>query len=81
METLRGKIPLKLENTYLNEFDLELIEKLNKNIRCPYIILDNNDITNTTIGVFLGLGINLLNYNTSDVLAYIRRKKSTKWIS
>ena len=78
METLRGKIPLKLENTYLNEFDLKIIEKLNKNIRCPYIIMDSNDINNSTIGVFLGLGINLLNCNKSDVLAYIRRKEHRK---
>lgn len=75
METLRGKIPLKLENTLLNQSDLNLIEKLNFNISCPYIIKDTNDISNTTIGVFLGLGINLLNYSYSDILANIRRKE------
>ena len=75
METLRGKISLKLKNTKLNEFDLKLIGKLNKNIECPYLVRDSSDINNSTIGVYLGLGINLLNYNSEDIENYIRDHK------
>ena len=75
METLRGKIPLEIENSRLNEFDLKLIAKLNKNIKCPYLIRDSNDTNNITIGVYLGVGINLFNYDAENILAYI----GTKW--
>jgi hypothetical protein len=75
MEIMRGKIPLKIENIFLNESDLNLIAKLNKNISCPYIIRDSNDANNKTIGLFLGAGINLLNYDYVDILNNIRRVK------
>ena len=75
MEIMRGKIPLKIENIYLNESDPNLISKINGNINCPYIIRDSNDITNETIGIYLGAGINLLNYDYADIANSIRRVK------
>ena len=67
LETLRGKISLKLENKYLEQFDMNLIQKLNKNINCPYLVIDSNDSYNKTIGIYLGAGINLKNYNYSEL--------------
>ena len=78
METLRGKIPLKIENSHLNESNLQLISKINKNIKCPYLIRDSNDSNNKTIGVYLGVGINLLDYKASSISAYIKSRGNPK---
>ena len=63
LETLRGKINLKFENTYLNNCDTNFIQEINKNIPCPYLIIDINDFYNKTLGLYLGAGINLLNHD------------------
>ena len=67
LEVLRGKIPLKIENKKLNEYDLNMIQKINKNIPCPYMLMDKTELNNRTIGIYVGAGINLQNYKSNDI--------------
>ena len=70
LETLRGKINLKFENTYLNNCDTNFIQEINKNISCPYLIIDNNNFYNKTFGLYLGAGINLFNHDYHKLEKY-----------
>ena len=65
-EIIRGKFPIKLEELPLNKFDLNLIKRLNKNIPCAYKLVSANNGKDIT-GIFLGAGINLLNYKSSEI--------------
>ena len=66
LEIMRGKIPLKYEESPLNQFDLNLIKRINKNIPCIYLL--KKDFQNNKInGIYLGAGINLLNYDYNDM--------------
>ena len=64
LEILRGKFLTKAEELSLNNFGLNLITKLNKNITCVYKLDTGNNGKNMT-GLFLGEGINLLNYKST----------------
>ena len=75
LETFRGKIPLKPEYKQLNECDIDLIQKINKNIPCLYLLIDNNDSYNKTIGLYLGAGINLFNYNYEELRLLFRKER------
>ena len=75
LETFRGKIPLKPEYKQLNECDIDLIQKINKNIPCLYLLIDNNDSYNKTIGLYLGAGINLFNYNYKELRLLFRKER------
>ena len=67
LEVLRGKIPLKIEKKNLIEYDLNMIQKINKNIPCPFMLMDKTELNNRTIGIYLGAGINLQNYKSNDI--------------
>ena len=67
LETLRGKIQLEYNETYLNNCDIEIIKRINKNIPCPYSLKQVKSTKNITKGIFLGAGINLLNFNEEEV--------------
>ena len=71
LETLHGKIPIKLYLNDLSNYDINIIEKLNLNIKCPYIVYDNYSKINKTIGIFLGVGINLTLNNFTEYINYI----------
>jgi hypothetical protein len=75
LETLKGKINIKKEHIKLNNFDIDVIQKLNKNIKCPYIVID--DTYNKIMGMYLGAGINLFNYNHSELDEYFRKNNFT----
>ena len=75
LETLRGKINLKFENTYLNNCDTNFIQEINKNIPCPYLIIDINDFYNKTFGLYLGAGINLFNHDYHKLEKYFKEEK------
>ena len=66
LEIMKGKIPIKAEESSLNNFDVNLITKLNKNITCVYKLDTGNNGKNMT-GLFLGAGINLLNYKSTEI--------------
>ena len=73
LEIMRGKIPIKIEESLLNKFDLNLIKRINKNIPCLYIFRNNNYQINNTNGLFLGAGINLFNYDSEEIKEIIRK--------
>ena len=73
LEIMRGKIPIKIEDSLLNKFDLNLIKRINKNIPCLYIFRNNNYPINNTNGLFLGAGINLFNYDSEEIKEIIRK--------
>ena len=66
LEIMRGKIPIKIKDSLINNFDLDLIKRINKNIPCLYKFKNNNYSNNKTNGLFLGAGINLFNYNSQE---------------
>ena len=75
LEALRGKITLKKEFIKLINFDIDIIQRLNKNIGCLYIVIDNT--YNKTKGIYLGAGINLFNYNHNEVDQYFKTNNFT----
>jgi len=75
LEILRGKIPFNIENTYLNNCDINFIQQINKNIRCPYLVIDNYDLYNKTYGLYLGAGINLFNHDYDKLQKYFKDEK------
>ena len=75
MEVMRGKIQLVLNETTLNNFDLNLISRINKNIPCVYAIKNNIYSNNKTTGIFLGAGINLLNYDYEEMKEILQNTK------
>ena len=77
LEITRGKIPIKLEESLINKFDLNLIKRLNKNIPCVYKLSNNysyNPDINKTM-YFLGAGINLANYNPENMDDILKNPK------
>lgn len=81
LEIMRGKIPIKLEESPITKYDLNLIKRLNKNIPCVYRINNTFNENNKTM-YFLGAGINLMNYNLSqmeDILKSPRLIHSEKY--
>lgn len=73
LEIMHGKLPFKIESTSkINDYDINFIEKINGNIPCPYT-LKSLDLDEQNNGIFLGAGINLLNFNSDemdDILRY-----------
>jgi hypothetical protein len=64
MELLRGKVPIKMEETTINNYDIKLIQRINKNIPCVYQFKNRKEF-------YLGAGINLnnlLSFNIRDIL-------------
>ena len=72
LEIMRGKIPFKIEDTSLKNFDFNFIKRINKNIPCLYSYKNINHKSNKTNGLFLGAGINLFNYNEEELTTIIR---------
>lgn len=66
LEILHGKLPFTIETTSKITYDIEFIERINNNIPCPYTIksLESDQRKN---GIFLGAGINLLNFKEDDL--------------
>jgi hypothetical protein len=64
LELLRGNVPIKLEETTINNYDIKLIQRINKNIPCVYQFKNRKEF-------YLGAGINLnnlLSFNIKDIL-------------
>ena len=67
LEIMHGKLPFKIETTSkLNDYDINFIEKINGNIPCPYT-LKSLELDEENNGIFLGAGINLLNFNSDEM--------------
>ena len=66
LEIMHGKLPFRIETKSKITYDIKFIEKINNNIPCPYTIksLESDQRRN---GIFLGAGINLLNFNEDDM--------------
>ena len=67
LEIMRGKIPFKIDDSPLYNFDLNFMKRINKNIPCLYYYKNTNYKNNITNGLFLGAGINLFNYNNMEM--------------
>ena len=62
LELLRGIVPIKMEETTINNYDIKIIQKINKNIPCVYQFKNRNEF-------YFGAGINinnLLSFNIWD---------------
>ena len=67
LEILRGKIPiLNYKDVPLNDYDINIIKRINKNIPCPYYLNNTGIKSEKTNGIFLGAGINLKNFNKEE---------------
>ena len=63
LELLRGIVPIKMEETTINNYDIKIIQKINKNIPCVYQFKNRNEF-------YFGAGINinnLLSFNIWDI--------------
>ena len=71
LEILHGKIPFEIykeENLTNLTYDLDFIEKINNNNKLPYTINNSSNLKNPVFdGVFLGAGVNLLNFSSTEI--------------
>ena len=67
LEIMRGRIPFKIDDSPLYNFDLNFMKRTNKNIPCLYYYKNTNYKNNITNGLFLGASINLFNYNNMEM--------------
>ena len=87
LEIIHGKIPIKIEETTLKDFyfDIKFIEKINKNIRCPYFFNNTNYKNNKTKELYLGIGINIFNFELDEISMIIQnsnmKNEKFKYIS
>ncbi len=73
LEIMHGKLPFKIESTSKITYDLDFIEAINDNIPCPYS-LKSLELDEDNNGIFLGAGINLLNFSPEEmeqILLYV----------
>ena len=76
LEIVRGKIPiLNYKDVPLNDYDINIIKRINKNIPCPYYLNNTGFKSQITNGIFLGAGINLNNFNRIEALKILETSK------
>ena len=66
LEIMHGKLPFKLETPSKLIYDLDSIEKINGNFPFPYT-LKSLELDSKNNGIFLGAGINLLNFKPEEM--------------
>ena len=66
LEIMHGKLPFKLETPSKIVYDLDFIEKINGNFPFPYT-LKSLDLDPQKNGIYLGAGINLLNFKPEEM--------------
>ena len=66
LEIMHGKLPFKLETPSRIVYDLDSIERINGNYPFPYT-LKSLEVDPQKNGIFLGAGINLLNFRPEEM--------------
>ena len=66
LEIMHGKLPFTAESLPEITYDIDFIERINYNIPCPYT-LKSLELEDKINGIFIGAGINLLNFNESQM--------------
>lgn len=66
LEIMHGKLPFTAESLPQITYDIDFIERINYNIPCPYT-LKSLELEDKINGIYIGAGINLLNFNESQM--------------
>ena len=66
LDIMHGKLPFKLETPSKIAYDVDFIERINGNFPFPYT-LKSLDLDPKNSGIFLGAGINLLNFQPEEM--------------
>ena len=66
LEIMHGKLPFTADSLPKITYDIDFIERINYNIPCPYT-LKSLELEDKINGIYIGAGINLLNFNESQM--------------
>lgn len=66
LEIMHGRLPFTAESLPEITYDIDFIERINYNIPCPYT-LKSLELEDKMNGIFIGAGINLINFNESQM--------------
>ena len=70
LELLRGIVPIKMEETTINNYNIKLIQKINKNIPCVYQFKNRREF-------YFGAGININNLLSFDIRDIFDKRNKT----
>ena len=73
-DIMHGKIPFKIETPSNLIYDIDFIERINGNFPVPYM-LKSLELDEHNNGIFLGCGINLINFEPEEMEKILKEAK------